>query len=148
MLKVTHAMDSVKTIIQSLLISMGDLTNPQKKFILTLFSTLLVSCGRATFVNLSRYSQINERTYRRQYQRSFNFIKFNQKLIEQAIDSKSEVILAVIGYANPTAFGWRIAPAIALLFPKAERELMALIIFTTGVHQDQRKDWRCRQWQW
>ncbi len=88
-------MDSVKTIIQNLLISMGDLTRPQKKFILTLFSTLLVSCGRATFVNLSRYSQINERTYRRQYQRSFNFIQFNQKLIEQAIDSKSEIILAV-----------------------------------------------------
>ncbi len=88
-------MDSVKTIIQSLLISMGDLTHPQKKFILTLFSTLLVSCGRATFVNLSRYSQINERTYRRQYQRSFNFIQFNQKLIEQAIESESEVILAV-----------------------------------------------------
>ena len=74
---------------------MGNLTHPQKKFILTLFSTLLVSCGRANFINLSRYSQINERTYRRQYQRSFNFIQFNQKLIEQAIDSKSEVILAV-----------------------------------------------------
>lgn len=88
-------MDSVKTIIQSLLISMGDLTHPQKKFILTLFSTLVISCGRATFINLSRYSQINERTYRRQYQRSFNFIQFNQKLIEQAIKSESEVILAV-----------------------------------------------------
>ena len=88
-------MDSIKTIIQSLLISMEDLTHPQKKFILTLFSTLLISCGRATFINLSRYSQINERTYRRQYQRSFNFIQFNQKLIEQAIDPKSEVILAV-----------------------------------------------------
>lgn len=74
---------------------MGDLTHPQKKFILTLFSTLLVSCGGATFINLSRYSQINERTYRRQYQRSFNFIQFNQKLIEQAIKSESEVILAV-----------------------------------------------------
>ena len=88
-------MDSVKTIIQSLLVSMGDLTRPQKKFILTLFSTLLLSCGRATFVNLSRYSQINERTYRRQYQRSFNFMQFNQKLIEQAINHRSEVILAV-----------------------------------------------------
>ena len=95
MLKDYHAMDSVKTIIQSLLISMGNLTHPQKKFILTLFSTLLVSCGRATFVNLSRYSQINERTYRRQYQRSFNFIQFNQKLIEQAVNSESKVILAV-----------------------------------------------------
>ena len=117
-------MDSVKTIIQSLLISMGDITHPQKKFVITLFSTLVVSCGRATFTNLSRYSQINERTYRRQYQRSFNFIQFNQKLIEQAIEPESEVILAVIGYANPTAFGWRIAPAIALLFPKAENKPM------------------------
>ncbi len=88
-------MDSVKTIIQSLLVSMGDLAQPQKKFLLTLFSTLVMSCGRATFTNLSRYSQLNERTYRRQYQRSFNFIKFNQQLIEQAIKPESEVILAV-----------------------------------------------------
>jgi hypothetical protein len=94
-LKDYRAMDSIKTIIQSLLTSMEDLTHPQKKFILTLFSTLVVSCGRATFVNLSRYSRLNERTYRRQYQRSFNFIQFNQKLIEQAIEPESEVILAV-----------------------------------------------------
>ncbi len=95
MLKDYRAMDSVKTIIQSLLTSMGDLTRPQKKFLLTLFSTLLISCGRTTFTNLSRYSLLNERTYRRQYQRSFNFIEFNQKLIEQAVEPESEVILAV-----------------------------------------------------
>jgi hypothetical protein len=88
-------MDSVRTIIQSLLISMGDLTKPQQNFLLTLFSTLLSSFGRATFSNLGRYSQINERTYRRQYQRSFNFMKFNQQLIEQAVEPESEVILAV-----------------------------------------------------
>jgi hypothetical protein len=94
-------MDSVKTIIQSLLTSMGDLAHPQKKFLLTLFSTLLMSCpkgyrfayGRANFSNLSRYSVLSERTYRRQYQRSFNFIQFNQKLIEQAIEPDSPVIL-------------------------------------------------------
>ena len=95
MLKNYRVMDSVKTIIQSLLTSVGDSANPQKKFLLTLFSTLLISCGRATFTNLSRYSQPNERTYRRQYQRSFNFIQFNQKLIEQAVKPESEVILAV-----------------------------------------------------
>lgn len=88
-------MDSVKTIIQSLMTSLGDLKQPQQKFILTLFSTLLMSCGRATFTNLGRYSELSERTYRRQYQRSFNFIKFNQQLIEQAIEPKAEVILAV-----------------------------------------------------
>lgn len=58
-------------------------------------STLIIVCGRATFTNLSRYSQINERTYRRQYQRSFNFIRFNQTLIQQAIDPHSQMILAV-----------------------------------------------------
>lgn len=90
-----RAMDSVKTIIQSLLSSVGNLTNPQKKFLLTLFSTLLVSCGRINFTNLSRYSHLSEKTYRRQYQRSFNFIKFNQQLIKQAIEPESPVILAV-----------------------------------------------------
>jgi hypothetical protein len=94
-LKYYRAMDSVKTIIQSLLSSLGNLTRSQEKFILTLFSTLLISYGRATFTNLGRYSQINERTYRRQYQRSFNFMKFNQQLIEQAIKPEAEVILAV-----------------------------------------------------
>jgi hypothetical protein len=88
-------MDSIKTIIQSLLDSVGGLTQPQQKFLLTLFSTLAISCGRATFSNLGRYSNISERTYRRQYQRSFNFMKFNQKLIEKAIEPESEVILAV-----------------------------------------------------
>jgi hypothetical protein len=96
-------MDSVKTIIQSLLTSVGDLAQPQQKFLLTLFSTLLISCpkgyrfayGRATFTNLGRYSNLSERTYRRQYQRSFNFMKFNQQLIEGAIKPESEVILAV-----------------------------------------------------
>jgi DDE superfamily endonuclease len=88
-------MDSIKTIIQSLLTSMGDLAQPQQKFLLTLFSTLLISCGRATFTNLGRYSNLSERTYRRQYQRSFNFVKFNQQLIEGAIEPESEVILAV-----------------------------------------------------
>jgi hypothetical protein len=94
-LKDYRAMDSIQTIIQSLLTSMGDLALPQKKFILSLFSTLLVSFGRANFTNLSRYSLLSERTYRRQYQRSFNFIQFNQQLIEQAIELESEVILAV-----------------------------------------------------
>lgn len=90
-----RAMDSVRTIIQSLLNSVENLTRPQEKFILTLFSTLLVSCGRATFTNLGRYSHLSERTYRRQYQHSFNFIKFNQQLIEQAIKPEAEMILAV-----------------------------------------------------
>jgi hypothetical protein len=50
---------------------------------------------KADLTNLSRYSHLSERTYRRQYQRSLNFIKFNQQLIKQAIKPEAEVILAV-----------------------------------------------------
>ena len=82
-LKDYRAMDSVKIIIQSLLTSAGDLTRPQQKFLVSLFSTLLISCGRANFAPLGRYSQLSERTYRRQYQRSFNFMKFNQNALER-----------------------------------------------------------------
>ena len=94
-LKDYRAMDSIKIIIQSLLSSVGNLTQSQQKFLVTLFSTMVVSCGRATFTNLGRYSHLSERTYRRQYQRSFNFMKFNQKLIQQAVEPEAKVILAV-----------------------------------------------------
>ena len=56
---------------------------------------MIIAYGRATFTNLSRYSEICERTYRRQYQRSFNFIKFNGDLIQQAMEPQSTKILAV-----------------------------------------------------
>ncbi len=95
MLKDYRVMDSVKTIIQSLLASVDNLAQPQPKFLLTLFSTLVVSCGRATFTNLSRYSHLNERTYHRQHQHSFNFLEFNQQLIRQAIEPETLVILAI-----------------------------------------------------
>lgn len=65
-------MDSIETIIQSLLVSVGSLANPIRKFLLTLFSTLIMVCRRATFTDLSHYSQLSERTNQRQDQRSFN----------------------------------------------------------------------------
>ncbi|NET36143.1 MAG: hypothetical protein F6K19_29645 [Cyanothece sp. SIO1E1] len=37
------------------------------------------------FTNLSRYSDLSERTYRRQFSQSFEFIEFNRHLIEAAI---------------------------------------------------------------
>jgi hypothetical protein len=42
-----------------------------------LFATLFIVCGKVNFTNLSRYGDYSERTYRRQYQKSFNFISFD-----------------------------------------------------------------------
>ncbi|OYQ62891.1 hypothetical protein B9G53_19795 [Pseudanabaena sp. SR411] len=53
----------------------------QRKFLTILFSTIMVIGGKVNFTNLRRYSEINERTYRRQFSRSYNFIKGNVEII-------------------------------------------------------------------
>lgn len=57
---------------------------PQTKFLVTLFATIVMVCGKVNFTNLSRYSDLNERTYHRQYQHEFEFAAFNQALVSRA----------------------------------------------------------------
>jgi IS4 transposase len=47
------------------------------------------------FSNLSRYSNLSERTYRRQFAENFDFTSFNAELIEEAISPKSRKIAAM-----------------------------------------------------
>jgi hypothetical protein len=65
----------------------------QQRFLSILFSTILVMCGKVNFTNLSRYSEMSERSYRRQFSRSYNFIKGNAELIEKAILPTSRQII-------------------------------------------------------
>ena len=67
----------------------------QEKFLIILISTIMVLCGKVNFTNLSRYSEINERTYRRQYLRSYNFMRSNGQVIEQAISASARQIIAI-----------------------------------------------------
>jgi hypothetical protein len=59
---------------------------------LTLFPTILLVCGKVNFTNLSRYSELSERTYRRQYRQEFCFMSLNAHLIEAAIPEGSRCI--------------------------------------------------------
>jgi DDE superfamily endonuclease len=61
----------------------------------TLFGTILLACGKVNFTNLSRYSELSERTYRRQYRQEFCFIGLNAKVIEAAIASGATCIGAM-----------------------------------------------------
>jgi DDE superfamily endonuclease len=58
-------------------------------------ATLFVVCGKANFTNLSRYGDYSERTYRRQYQKSFDFIPFHAQTIAAAIAPEREQIAAI-----------------------------------------------------
>ncbi len=70
----------------------GQFRKPQTKFLTTLFATILIVCGRVNFTNLSRYSELSERTYRRQYQQDFEFAGLNRALVSRASRAGSAVL--------------------------------------------------------
>ncbi|UBF25978.1 hypothetical protein K9N68_31315 [Kovacikia minuta CCNUW1] len=58
---------------------------------LTLFPTILLVCGKVNFTNLSRYSELSEKTYRRQSHPAFCFMSLNAQLIEAAIPEQCDL---------------------------------------------------------
>jgi hypothetical protein len=85
----------MKTFVNRILGQMPSVGQPQKKFMVTLFLTILLMRGRVNFRNLSRYSHLNEKTYARQFRQSFDFAEFNERLIEESVPSVHEKIGAM-----------------------------------------------------
>jgi hypothetical protein len=56
---------------------------------------LFVVCGKANFVNMSRYSNYSDRSYRRQFDKSFDFTRFNAGVITAAVPLAREQIAAM-----------------------------------------------------
>lgn len=83
--------DIVKTVLQA----MSTVKKPQRKFMQTLFAVLMVFQGRATFMNMERYSPVSEKRFRRWSQRSFNFAHFNTQLLLQTFPEGYERIAAI-----------------------------------------------------
>ena len=69
------------------------ISKPQKKFLLTLFTTILVTRGKINFRNMSRYSQLCEHTYSRNFAKPFDFIGFNRQIIDETFGQDSDRIL-------------------------------------------------------
>ncbi len=81
--------------LENILTQLAGISKAQKKFFLTLMTTILLVYGKVNFTNLSRYSQLNEKTYRRHFQRSFNFLELNKQLLQLALAVTSRKILAM-----------------------------------------------------
>jgi hypothetical protein len=82
-------------IIESILQQGPGVSQPQKKFLVSLFSTILLIYGKVNFTNLSRYSSLSEKTYRRHFLKHFNFPQFNQYFLKRALNSE-QIIIAVM----------------------------------------------------
>ena len=78
--------------ITNILEKMSGVAKPQKKFLVTLFLTILLMRGKVNFRNMSRYSDLNEKTYSRQFRKTFDFADFNKQLIEETVPSDHEKI--------------------------------------------------------
>jgi hypothetical protein len=82
------------TIVNDILKQMPGLGQPQRKFLATLFVTILVLRGRVNFRNLSRYCDYSERTIARQFRAPFDWPDFPQRVLMTALDPRSELISA------------------------------------------------------
>ena len=82
-------------ILESILQQMPGISQAQKKFMVILFSTILLVYGKVNFTNLSRYSFLSEKTYRRHFFKSFDFPEFNKAFINQALDHERTLIAVI-----------------------------------------------------
>ena len=82
------------TIVKEILKQMPAVSKPQRKFLETLFATILALRGRVNFRNLSRYCDYSERTIARQFRCSFDWPAFHQQVMTTALSASAELISA------------------------------------------------------
>jgi DDE superfamily endonuclease len=80
--------------VKNILRQMPGLGQPQRKFLATLFVTILVLRGRVNFRNLSRYCDYSERTIARQFRAPFDWPDLHQRVLMTALAPHSELISA------------------------------------------------------
>jgi len=68
---------------------------PQKKFMVILFSTILLVYGKVNFTNLGRYSSLSEKTYRRHFLKNFDFPEFHKYFIKKALNHEPTIIAVI-----------------------------------------------------
>ena len=67
----------------------------QTKFMVMLFSSLLIVRGKVNFMNLSRYSLFCEKTLRRWFSKPFDFEAFNLFCLSQVIATETSLLFAM-----------------------------------------------------
>lgn len=68
----------------------------QRTFLEELFSLLPAIRGRFNFCNLSRYSQLNEVTFRRNFSKAFDWVAFNYAMIQLNLSNPTSILIAAV----------------------------------------------------
>ena len=74
---------SYKDCIKNILSKMNEVNKWQYDFLLEIFGLFLSIKGRLNFLQFARYGNHNEQRYRNQFNKHFNFLKFNRNLVSE-----------------------------------------------------------------
>jgi len=81
-MKIISGLTSYKSHIKKALNQMQNINKSQSKFIIGTLGLFLGIIGRINFLQLSRYSKYGEQYFRKQFDKDFNFMEFNSKLVQ------------------------------------------------------------------
>src|SRR5918995_251451 len=81
-------------IVNDILKQMPGLSQPQRKFLATLFVTILVLRGRVNFRHLSRSCDYAERTIAQQFREPFDWPDLHQRVLMTARDPRAALVSA------------------------------------------------------
>src|SRR3989339_527375 len=81
--------------INSILQQISGISKSRKKFMIILFKTMLAVPGKINFRNLSRFCDLSEKTFSRNFRKAFCFMQLNLLLIKSIYRKSTDLILAV-----------------------------------------------------
>ena len=76
------AMNKSEALIGAIIGKMSGLNKAREKFMISIFMLYLGLRGRYNFLNMARYGEYGEQTYRNQFDKPFDFIEFNTTIIK------------------------------------------------------------------
>lgn len=91
-MKTTDAFTRGKTLIGTILEKMNEITKWESDFISNIFLLCLSMGGRFNFLQMGREGEYSEQTYRNNFEKSFDFLRFNKELIKQ--NTSGDMIIA------------------------------------------------------
>ena len=111
-------MKSINEILETIFEKIGMKNKWQKRFLFELFELVFAIRGRLNFHNMSRYTDLNESTFRRNFSKCFDWIEFNL----------ASMFMSGFTFRNPV-----IAAVDCSYIPKAGKATYGLDRFWSGV---------------
>jgi len=85
-------LNKAESLIAAIIAKIGKTSKPRQKFIQHLFILYMGLRGKYNFINIARYGEYNEKTYRNQMEQPFDWAGFNTELI--LANCSQELIMA------------------------------------------------------